>query len=889
MKKYEIGTDFVRGGSFHRRQHASYENNSACMRNNSSGNLPSRQIGRSVLFFVLLSTFTVASTPAPLHAQQCSDEEDPDSIACQLSQPVNTSSPTGESPASLSLEQQQQQQPRPDRSGNASANGSLSNGESYTEQPGSGQMSTENPVNPSPRTEPPLRNEAPTEFQMFVAATTGQMLPIYGAELFSDRRASFGPILNAPAPANLLIASGDQLRIRIWGQVNFSANLLVSRAGEIYLPKVGAVHVAGLTLAQAQDHLHEALDRIYRNFELSVDLGEIHSIQIYVTGEARRPGEYTVSALSTLVDAVFSSGGPSNAGSMRQVELKRDGKVIADFDLYALLVNGDKTGDTQLQPGDVLFIPATGPQVALLGSVRQPGIYELRGLGPSGNSLGAALQAAGGRTAIAGGTRISVDRIEDHAQRRTIELTADAGGLASPLADGDIVRVDPIQSAYRDTVTLRGSVANPGRYRWHAGMRLSDLLPDRDALLTRGYWWRRTELGFPAPEFIGPSGQPADAARLAGSQIGTTPAPAPGTQAGTDREPYPDAPAASGGFTTGGESRRQPVEQAGTPAAMLSPRLQTDWKYAVIERLDPETMTTSLISFDLGRLVLDHDLSEDRELKAGDVVTIFSQDDVHPPVDQRTKYVQLDGEIVNAGVYSVHPGETLRALVMRAGGLTPEAYLYGAEFTRRSTQAIEQQRLSDYADRLEHNLERSSLALSDQESGASGPAAVVGNVNRGLVTRLRQLRAEGRVVLNLSPESNSAADLPDIPLEDGDKLVIPPRPSTIQVIGAVFNQNAFLYHRGARASEYLRYAGGPTREADRGQTFILRADGSVFSRSEKQSVFASGSFDNVRLYPGDTVVVPEKMIRPSALREVAEWTQLMSQLSISAAALDVIK
>lgn len=867
MKKYEIGTDPLFCHSFRCLPCASRGNNGASMRNDSSVRLR-----HCVPVLAFLLACMLVSFSAALHAQQCSDEDDPSSVDCQLQQPVNTTSPTGESPASLSLSQQQQQPPRPDRSGDASANGSLSNGDNYTER-----SSPENRMNQPSRMELPPRPEPPTEFQKFVAATTGLMLPIYGAQLFSDRRATFGPILNAPAPAGLLIAAGDQLRIRIWGQINFSANLLVSRAGEIYLPKVGAVHVAGLTLAQAQDHLHEALDRIYRNFELSVDLGEIHSIQVYVTGEARRPGEYTVSALSTLIDAVFASGGPSNAGSMRHIELKRDGKVITDFDLYSLLVMGDKTGDAQLQPGDVLFIPATGPQVALLGSVRQPGIYELRGAASLGGSIGGlvggslrvALDAAGGRTAIAGGTRISVDRIEDHARRRTIELTADEAGLSSALADGDIVRVDPIESAYRDTVTLRGSLANPGRYRWHGGMRLSDLLPDRDALLARGYWWRRTQLGFPTPEFVGSAGQPTSEPQSINS-------PANGAA-----EPYSNSQPVAGGFANSSA-------QTERPAAMLSPGLQTDWKYAVIERLNAETMTTSLISFDLGKLVLDHDLSEDRELMAGDVVTIFSQDDVHPPVDQRTKYVQLDGEIVNAGVYSVRSGETLRSMVVRAGGLTSKAYLYGAEFTRKSTQAIEQQRMDDYADKLEHNLERSALAMNVQEGGAE-TVNPTGSVNRGLVTRLRQLRAEGRVVLNLPPQSNSAADLPDIPLEDGDRLVIPPMPSTIQVIGAVFNQNAFLYHRSARASEYLRYAGGPTRDADRGQTFILRADGSVFSRSQKQSVFASGTFQNVRLQPGDTIVVPEKMVRPSALRSVAEWTQLMSQLSISAAAVDVIK
>jgi polysaccharide export outer membrane protein len=873
MKKYEIGTDALSYRSFHCRQRPRYGNNGASMRNDSS----TRPLRCASVFVPLLACVLASFLPA-LHAQQCSDEDDPGSVDCQLQQPVNTSSPTGESPASLSLSEQQQQQVRPDRSSDASANGSLSNGESYTEQP-----SQENRTNQPTRMELPPRPEPPTEFQKFVAATTGQMLPVYGTQLFSDRRATFGPILNAPAPAGLLIAAGDQLRIRIWGQVNFSANLIVSRAGEIYLPKVGAVHVAGLTLAQAQDHLHEALDRIYRNFELSADLGEIHSIQIYVTGEARRPGEYTVSALSTLVDAVFASGGPSNAGSMRHIELKREGKIITDFDLYALLVKGDKTGDTQLQPGDVLFIPATGPQVAIEGSVRQPGIYELRGQ----EQLGAVFDAAAGRTAIAGGTRISVDRIADHTRRRTIELTADDAGLKSTLADGDIVRVDPIESAYRDTVTLRGSVANPGRFRWHAGMRLIDLLPDRDALLTRGYWWRRTQLGFPAPEFVGGPGQSPSESQ-SGAQNNWTADPYTDAQRYADRETYPNSQPVAGGLVNSDEYRQVTAAQMEEPAAMLSPGLQTDWKYAVIERVDPETMSTSLISFDLGRLVLDHDRSEDRELMAGDVVTIFSQDNVRPPVDQRTKYVQLDGEIVNAGVYSVQPGETLRSLVTRAGGLTSKAYLYGAEFTRKSTQAIEQQRMNDYADKLEHNIERSALALNEQEGSAEAvnPAA---SANRSLVTRLRQLRAEGRVVLNLSPESSSAADLPDIPLEDGDRLVIPPTPSTIQVIGAVFNQNAFLYRRGARASEYLRYAGGPTREADRGQTFILRADGSVFSRGEKQSVFASGAFENVRLYPGDTIVVPEKMVRPSALREVAEWTQLMSQLSISAAAIDVIK
>jgi len=775
--------------------------------------------------------------------------------------------------------------PKADRSNEASASGSLPGGASYTEGPagnGSG-LHDRLPSHPEP----------PTEFQRFVAATTGQMLPVYGASLFSTQPTSFAPIDHGPAPGDLIVGAGDELRVRIWGQVNFSANLLVSREGEIYLPKIGNVHVAGLPFSAIPGHLRSAMERVYRNFELSVDMGEIHSIQIYVTGLAHRPGEYTVSALSTLVDAVFSSGGPSAAGSMRHVQLKREGKVVTDFDLYALLVKGDKTGDVQLQPGDVLYIPAAGPQVALLGSVRQIGIYELRGKEP----IEQLLDAAGGRTAIAYGAHLSVERIEDHARRHAFELAADAAGLSTLLDDGDIVRIDPIVSTYRETVTLRGSVANPGRFRWHEGMRLSDLMPDRDSLVSRDYWWRRTQLGLPAPEFA-PSlnafaAQPGTG-RFPRQQTGSFPNAASGTQ--LQQPPSDDNPSAAmqkalearssgaagtlGGLEVNG--------RMGTETALLRPSSETDWNYAVIERLDTATMATSLIPFDLGKLVLGHDASQNLELQPGDIVTVFSQDDIHQPMDRQTKYVRLEGEFVHAGVYSVLPGETLRSLVARAGGLTGRAYLYGAEFTRKSTQEIEQRRLNEYVDRLEHQLERSSIGVAGAVNGA-GQQGRIASVNDALIARLRQMRATGRVVLNLGPYSSGVNQLPELPLEDGDRLVVPSMPATVQVIGAVYNQNAFLYRERARVGDYLHLAGGTSREADRGRAFILRADGSVTPRETGQSIFASSGFDKLRLYPGDSIIVPEKSVRPSALSQIMGWSQFASGMSLSALAANALK
>jgi protein involved in polysaccharide export with SLBB domain len=772
--------------------------------------------------FLWLVFVTACAIVAPALHAQCSDD-DTDTLGC----PIQPTPPAQakESPATFSVtEHAQSDLPSADRSNEASANGSLAAGASYTEGPAAGKA--------RPHDRIPAKPEPPTEFQRFVSATTGQMLAVYGASFFSTQPASFGPIDHGPAPGELIVGAGDELRLRIWGQVNFSANLRVSREGEIYIPKVGAVHVAGLPFSAVSSHLRSAMEKVYRNFELSVDMGEIHSIQIYITGMAHQPGEYTVSALSTLVDAVFLSGGPSAAGSMRHVLLKREGKALTDFDLYALLVRGDKTGDAQLQPGDVLYIPAAGPQVALLGSVRRAGIYELRGE----ESIERLLDAGGGRTAIATGATVSVERIGKDGQRRAFTLAGDPAGLAALLADGDMVRINPIVSSYRETVTLRGSVANPGRFRWHEGMRLSDLMPDRESLENRDYWRQRAQLGLPGPEL----------------------APPGGAAARTEK-----------------------------PAIVQSPGAQTNWNYAVIERLAPATMTTFLIPFGLGKLVLDHDISQDLELKPDDVVTIFTQEDIQIPVKEQTKYVRLEGEFVHPGIYSVSPDETLRSVIARAGGLTDQAYLYASSFTRRSTQALERERLNEYTDRMEHQLERNTLGLAGLSSNGGQQSM---DVNRQLIARMRQIQPAGRIVLELHPNSVGGNALPDLHIEDGDRLVVPFHTETIQVAGAVASPHAFLYRKGATVGEILHLAGGPTREADRGQIYLLRADGSIRGRNPGQSIFASGSdFFKLRLYPGDTVVVPEKIVHPSLLSQFMMMSQFLSQSSVSAMAANQLK
>jgi len=711
------------------------------------------------------------------------------------------------------------------------------------------------------RNQAPLAPEPLTEFQQFVASTTGQTLPIFGADLFRSVPSTFAPLEMTPVPLDFVLGPGDELRIRVWGQVNFQANLRIDRSGDIFLPQIGPVHVAGMPFSALDAHLRDAVGRVYHNFNLTADVGQIRAIQVYVSGQARRPGVYTVSSLSTLVDTLFASGGPSVQGSMRHIQLRRGSTMVTEFDLYDLLIHGDKSKDVKLQSGDVIFISPAGPQVAVTGSVRNPAIYELR----ADELLSGLLTDAGGVTSVAAEARVSIERVEDHRDRHAMEVAYDASGLATPMADGDLVRVYSIVPLYRKTVILRGNTANPGRFAWHPGMHISDLIPDKESLITRNYWWKRAQLGLPGPEQAEAPGQSIQTLS-AQQRMGSTSLAAAQTST----------------------AAQVPAPAQRTEVSALAPEI--DWNFAVIERLDQETLKNIVIPFDLGKLVLQHDASQDLELQPGDVVSIFSEADIRVPIAQQTKLVRLDGEFVHAGVYTVQLGETLRHLVERAGGLTPNAYLYGSEFTRESTRAIQQARIDEYVQSISMEIQRSNLAMAasaansaqDLSSGAAAQSS-----ERDILASLRQIRATGRIVLKFTAGSSGVNSLPDITMEDLDRFVVPPIPATVNVVGAVYDQNSFLYTRGRKAGTYLHLAGGPNRNADRRHEFIIRAGGEVVSRDASNDPWGN-SFNSLRINPGDTIVVPEKTFKPSALRGVIDWSQMFSQFALGAAALSVI-
>src|SRR5579885_756882 len=454
-----------------------------------------KRLALSFFFFLLAAlphAHSQSTTDSPLQGQQSSDCSDP----ANAMSPACSSDLSGQS--QYGLGSYSQNLPFGQTGERNVPVGAPFSARTYTDLGNANNPNANQNRNLQPLTVP-APPEPLTEFQKFVAGTTGEVLPIFGASLFRNVPSTFAPVEQIPVTPDYIIGPDDELRIRVWGQVNFNADVRVDRSGSVYLPQVGAIHVAGLPFSSIEQHLRSEIGRVYRNFNLTVDAGQLRSIQIFVVGQARRPGSYTVSSLSTLVNALFASGGPSTQGSLRHVLLKRQGKTITDFDLYDLLVNGDKSKDVQLLPGDVIFIPPPGPQIALTGSVRHPAIYELR---DNNTTLQQLLDNAGGTSTVASSSRISIERIQDHNAREAMEVAFDTTGLATTLRDGDILRVFSIVPRYKKTVTLRGNTANPGHFAWHEGMKLSDLIPDKDSLITRDYYWRRAQLGLPTPEFL---------------------------------------------------------------------------------------------------------------------------------------------------------------------------------------------------------------------------------------------------------------------------------------------------------------------------------------------------------------------------------------------------
>jgi protein involved in polysaccharide export with SLBB domain len=543
----------------------------------------------------------------------------------------------------------------------------------------------------------------PGEFELFVQKQAGPDIDIrrFGAELMLapvDRGTTeIVPLV----PVDYLIKPGDELMLTLWGSVDADLRLLVDRSGRVSIPRVGTVLVAGVRYADLPAVLTQRVALVFRNFQLSVSLGQLRGQRVYITGFVARPGTYNVSSLATVAQALLQAGGPSAAGSMRNVQLRRGKDTLATLDLYDILLRGDRSGDRVLQGDDVVHVGAVGPQIGLIGSVNRPAVFELK----PGETIADALAMAGGLSAVADASRVAIERLDDRATVRIVQVGLPAGATSS--------------------------------------------------------------------------------------------------------------------------------------------------------------------------------------LQQGDVMRVFSAVDSALPVQRQNKRVRVEGEVLRPGEYVLPPASSIADALAAAGGMTPGAFVYGTDFSRETVRATQQQNYDRALRDLETDLARST---STQRAGSAGEEAALqasrDAANTRLLVSLRALRPTGRVVLQLQPDSR---ELPPLALEDGDRLFVPSRPTSVGVFGSVYNGGSYLYSDGRSLEDFMSLAGGPTRGADARSTFVIRANGSVVSSQQRSGWLGSGgSFGGVRAEPGDTVFVPEELDKTSFVQAAKDWTQILYQFGLGIAGIRAV-
>jgi polysaccharide biosynthesis/export protein len=727
-----------------------------------------------------------------------------------------------------------------------------------------------------------------------------EALKPFGYDLFEGEPSTFAPVGDIQVPVDYIVGAGDTLEIQLYGNDSSRYELTVGRDGRVNFPKLGPVMVSGMSFDEAREAIDERVSKQLIGTHVSVTMGELRSIRVFVLGEAEKPGSYTVSGLSTMTNALFVSGGVKKIGSLRNIQLKRNGRLVSTLDLYDLLLHGDNSADRQLLPGDVIFIPPIGNTLSVYGQVRRPAIYELKGE----KTVAQAIDIAGGLLPDAdqkGGQleRILPSRLR---QMRNVDLSTPAGAEAL-LANGDKLRIPAIRPTLENSVMLQGYVFRPGQFEYHPGLRLSNVLDSFDELRPNAdqrYIMIRREV--PPEERVEVIS--ADLQRaLAAPGSAADPELRPrdkiyvfdlSSDRGRILEPIirelqlqatPDRPeqvvSIDGKVKAPGHYPLEPTMhvsdliRAGGSLEDAAYRGQAELtRYEVG---DGDQRRTELIPVDLAA-IRRGDAAANLLLKPYDVLVI-------KPIPQWVEpgTIELAGEVRFPGKYPIHQGETLQSVMQRAGGFTNLAFPGGAVFIREELKKREKDQLELLANRLQSDLASLSLeaiaSSSATNSGGGGSAAQGLAVGQQLMNQLRDTKPVGRLVIDLNRVMKGPVGAPDdVMLRDGDKLLVPKRTQEITILGEVQSPTSHVFEAGVTRDEYIAKSGGTTQKADKKRIYVVRANGDVIT-GQRSGWFRRSQ--SVEMQPGDTIVVPLDTERIRALPLWQAVTTIIYNLAVA--------
>lgn len=798
----------------------------------------------------------------------------------------------------------------------------------------------------------------------------------FGVDVFSNAPSTFAPTMDIAIPEHYILGVGDQLSIQIYGKENADYVLPITREGTILIPNVGPIKIAGLAFSEMKQFLSERIKQRVIGVNVVVSLAELRSMRVFVLGSAYKPGPYNLSSLSSVTHAIFAAGGISDIGSLRNIEVKRAGKLIQKVDLYELLIHGDSSSDILLQSGDVVFIPTQGESASILGEVRRPAVYELK----PGDDFNKLVAMAGGLLPSAFPQSTVVERYNNRSLRSIVNIDlTQSEALQQPVKNGDYIRVMKSSGMYEKSITVIGAVSRPGKYQWQQGIKVTDLLPNLDshilsnADLNYGLVVRQIDkarnievLQFNLAKAIENSDSvnnlslsPNDKVlifsnvtkhidekisldELAYTQeqlfakerefaksiykeksfwkkYGGNPSkPSLNATSGEEEDLVSQSLVQITGDEVKGEvdiremalfSRHrllapvlrklrqqgasgQPIQIIEVDGQVKFPGIYPLAKNAKVSdvvaaaggvnesaylaraevtrnQFSDDGASKVSINVDLG-LALAGDENFDIAMKSKDRLNIHKI-----PAWSENHVVELRGEFVFPGKYTISRGETLADLIVKAGGLTQYAHPDGSVFTRKKLQELEQQNLIKLAGDL--RVEMASKSLTEQGTSASYDDA------QKLLADITELEPVGRLVIDLPKILTASSE--QVLLEDGDVLYVPTKKNSVNVIGQVQVGSSHLFNASMTAEDYIAQSGGVKKRADEERIYVISASGSI-KMLEENNWFAGTS--DTSLKPGDTIVVP---LDSEYMNDLTLWstaTQIIYNAAVAVAAINGI-
>lgn len=711
-------------------------------------------------------------------------------------------------------------------------------------------------------------------------------LPLFGRSLFRTGSPTFQPAVDIPVPANYIMGPGDTIVVQLYGKENAAHSLTVNREGQIQFPQIGPVTLAGLTFSQAQKVIAEIVNEQMIGIKASVTMGALRTIRVFALGEVARPGSFTVGSLSTMTNALFASGGISDVGSLRNIQLKRNGKTITTLDLYDLLLSGDTTNDARLLPGDVIFVPPLGKTVSIQGQVKRPARYELT----ANTSIKDLIYLAGGLRNTAYLPISYLVRHDAYGEKTLINIDLSTGsGMRYELQDGDLLSIASKLEFINNQVILAGHVKRPGPRSWATNLHFTDVIPNAMALLPNpdvdialiqrfSSETRRIEVMLFSPKEAWSNPRSSSDPKLEGFDV-----------------------VQIFNFEDQRDQQLQDVVKQLEAQARFDERMKVvnitgsvrfPGRYPLADGMTTEQLIElagglTESALDSNGEITRYEIDNNRQRVVMHIGVDFRQEPVileagdtlqvkQIPLWKQKESVEILGEVMFPGTYTILPGETLIDVLTRAGGLTPHAYPLGAIFSRQQLRALEEQRIRELKSKLQ-----SDLAAEGAAGDITGKDSLEPEEAEQLMKNLNNLKPLGRMVIDL-PNILRSPNAHDFQMEDGDTLTVPRYKPSVTVVGEVQYPTSHFFEASLDASEYIDRSGGYKKQADQKRVYIVKANGSVLQPNTSAWFRAEAK----SIEPGDTIVVPLETDKVDRLSVWAKATQIIYQAALGAAAIN---